>query len=370
MKYIIMLDEKFIDYGKYELESILKSEIIFKKISNKLFIFESEKDISKDYSFIVIEGLIKVVELGKFPPNAIDYTKITNAIEGMIDRQHSFKIEAINADFHNEQSSKDIAVKIGSALESKGYRPDLKHPKLYFYIFFTNLGIYFGVLQSDYAINIDAFRSTEKSKISRAQFKLKEALKYFAIETDEIKTVLDIGAAPGGWTLEMLTRNAKVIAVDNALLSYQFFFQSNKKCVIFSDEKIDIHDKNNNSNNAEILPLSKINDTLNESFDLYHIKQNINNLDINHINNLNKSIDLLMIDMNIEPKESVQQAIKLIKFLKAHAKLIMTIKLFNNENIKKYIKNVNEALNKYYDIIKIKKLPHNRDELTLFAILK
>ncbi|MGC8680347.1 MAG: SAM-dependent methyltransferase, partial [Candidatus Micrarchaeia archaeon] len=361
----IILDEKFFNYGKRELETLLNSDISFKKISNKLFLFESDEEIPSSTHFIVIEGILKVNEVGRFAPDSIDYEKIIKAAEELLSKKNTFKIEVINAEFHNIQSAKDIAVKVGSELESKGYIPDLKNPLLYIYIFFTGIGTYIGKAENNNQLNIDAFRAADSKDISRAQFKLKEAINYFKIDTRRIKFALDIGAAPGGWSLEMLSRNVKVIAIDNAYLDYKFLCKDNKKCVVFADDKFSDLGSFQNISLLPTASITNINDLLNEDFSLYHIKRNINNLDVDFINKIKNIINFIMIDMNVMPKESAHQAIRFASTLNNDACLIMTIKLFDT-NINKYIKDV-EILNKFYKIIGIKKLPHNRNELTLYA---
>ncbi len=55
-------------------------------------------------------------------------------------------------------------------------------------------------------------------QISRAEFKLLEALEYFDISLTAGEHVLDLGAAPGGWTRLLLDAGMDVVAVDPANL--------------------------------------------------------------------------------------------------------------------------------------------------------
>lgn len=61
------------------------------------------------------------------------------------------------------------------------------------------------------------FAQTEE-QISRAEFKLLEALENFDISLPASGRVLDLGAAPGGWTRLLLAAGLRVIAVDPANL--------------------------------------------------------------------------------------------------------------------------------------------------------
>ncbi|MGC8649263.1 MAG: SAM-dependent methyltransferase [Candidatus Micrarchaeia archaeon] len=363
MKYIIILDEKFFDLGKAELDNISKEDNSFKKLTNRFFLLESGMNIPRSKKFSFIEGLIPVEELNF---DFDDYEKIINALKKQINKNKSFKLEVINLNIHNKNSAKDIEVKIGTALEKEGYNVDLKNPNFYVYIFLSKLGVFIGSLSSENAINANQFRFSKKSIISRAQFKLEEAIKFFNVNNP--KVVLDIGAAPGGWSLVMLSKNSKVIALDNALLNYKALLNStSKNFIIFSDSES--YFDNYTKSHAKIFPIETIYNSYDFSslnFDLCHIKKNIENIDIKK---LNIKVDLLLIDMNIKPEKSAEEACKLSSLLNKEGILLMTIKLID-ERITKYIVNVKNILLDCYDDIEIKKLPHNRKEIMLFARVK
>ena len=56
----------------------------------------------------------------------------------------------------------------------------------------------------------------EEGQISRAEFKLMEAISVFDLQIPDKGTALDIGAAPGGWTNVLRRFGLRVIAVDPA----------------------------------------------------------------------------------------------------------------------------------------------------------
>jgi 23S rRNA (cytidine2498-2'-O)-methyltransferase len=58
----------------------------------------------------------------------------------------------------------------------------------------------------------------EAEQLSRAEFKLLEALDSFAVPLQAGGRALDLGAAPGGWTRVLLARGQRVVAVDPAQL--------------------------------------------------------------------------------------------------------------------------------------------------------
>ncbi|MCW3060564.1 MAG: ribosomal large subunit methytransferase, partial [Capsulimonas sp.] len=58
----------------------------------------------------------------------------------------------------------------------------------------------------------------EDGQISRAEFKLLEALSVFGVSLPRGGTALDIGAAPGGWTRVLRAAGLGVVALDPAEL--------------------------------------------------------------------------------------------------------------------------------------------------------
>jgi 23S rRNA (cytidine2498-2'-O)-methyltransferase len=70
---------------------------------------------------------------------------------------------------------------------------------------------------SDWAGGVRRF-AREKEQISRAEFKLLEALEVFDIELPPRGRALDLGAAPGGWTRVLRQKEQYVTAVDPAWL--------------------------------------------------------------------------------------------------------------------------------------------------------
>jgi 23S rRNA (cytidine2498-2'-O)-methyltransferase len=68
---------------------------------------------------------------------------------------------------------------------------------------------------SDWAGGVRRFKR-EREQVSRAEFKLLEALDLFWITLPNDGLVLDLGAAPGGWTRIMREQGLPVVAVDPA----------------------------------------------------------------------------------------------------------------------------------------------------------
>lgn len=70
---------------------------------------------------------------------------------------------------------------------------------------------------SDWAGGVRRFRR-EKEQVSRAEFKMLEALEAFRIDLPAGGVALDLGAAPGGWTRVLRQKGQFVTAVDPAEL--------------------------------------------------------------------------------------------------------------------------------------------------------
>jgi 23S rRNA (cytidine2498-2'-O)-methyltransferase len=76
------------------------------------------------------------------------------------------------------------------------------------------LGLSFAVDNlSDWAGGARHFRR-EEGQVSRAEFKLLEALELFALSLPAQGLALDLGAAPGGWTRILRKHAMRVVAVD------------------------------------------------------------------------------------------------------------------------------------------------------------
>ena len=62
---------------------------------------------------------------------------------------------------------------------------------------------------------------------SRAAMKVEEALEWLGVGPDPGDLCIDLGAAPGGWTLQLVERGARVVAVDPAKLAPWVMKQKN-----------------------------------------------------------------------------------------------------------------------------------------------
>jgi len=176
---------------------------------------------------------------------------------------------------------------------------------------------HYGLFPKEYFV-----RKREFKTISRAYYKIAEAIDRFKIPINPEWKALDIGAAPGSWSDYLSQRVKLVVAVDPAELK------------IKRDNIIHIK--------------KKIEDSF-EDLERY------------------KPFDLVTCDMNQDPREVAKILLKLFPFLNNPSYTIMTIKLIYkgkaaNERI---IKESLDILKEKYEILGVKKLVANHEEVTV-----
>ncbi|MFC5467617.1 SAM-dependent methyltransferase [Cohnella suwonensis] len=173
---------------------------------------------------------------------------------------------------------------------------------------------------SDWPGGAPRFRKDE-GVISRAAFKLLEAEKAFNLPLDRFSHALDLGASPGGWTSVLLERGLKVTAVDPAEM----------------DPSLETHPR------------------------LRHIRRNAAEVSF-----APGSFDLLVCDMSWDPHHTCMIVNELADVLSAGASGIITLKLM----YRKPFQSIQELTKEYgyrFDILKVKQLFHNREEVTMWV---
>ncbi len=106
--------------------------------------------------------------------------------------------------------------------EAHGATLDVRNPELVLSVLITPREGWVGLSpvefnRSDWAGGERRFRR-EAEQISRAEFKLLEALEVFDVTLPSGGQALDLGAAPGGWVRVLLDKGLQVTAVDPAAL--------------------------------------------------------------------------------------------------------------------------------------------------------
>jgi 23S rRNA (cytidine2498-2'-O)-methyltransferase len=173
---------------------------------------------------------------------------------------------------------------------------------------------------SDWAGGVRRF-AREKGQISRAEFKLLEALETFKIDLPPRGRALDLGAAPGGWTRVLRQREQYVTAVDPAFLHRSLQIDKNVRHLRIEAETY-----------------------LTQEPDSY---------------------DIIVNDMRMDARDSARLMVACAKLLYKHGIAIMTFKLPGN----KHHQAVDHALNilrSAYIIAGARQLFHNRSEITVY----
>lgn len=173
---------------------------------------------------------------------------------------------------------------------------------------------------SDWAGGVRRF-AREKEQISRAEFKLLEALEIFKIELPPRGRALDLGAAPGGWTRVLRQKEQYVTAVDPAWL----------------------HPSLQKDKGVRHLRL-----TAEEYLEQYP-----------------DTYDVIVNDMRLDARDSARLMGAYGRYLYPHGLAIITLKLPE----KRYDSALDHGLNilrQHYTIAGARQLFHNRSEVTVY----
>lgn len=164
----------------------------------------------------------------------------------------------------------------------------------------------------------------EDAQISRAEFKLLEALSVFHLTIPAMGTALDMGAAPGGWTRVLRLHGLHVVAVDPADLDAR----------LRSDEAIE------------------------------HVRKTVQN----YLTNA-PSFEVVVNDMRMDALESVELMIQARSHLHANGLAFLTLKLPEEARAARrnpdIVREALELLSKHYQLAGARQLYHNRSEVTV-----
>ena len=166
-------------------------------------------------------------------------------------------------------------------------------------------------------------------QISRAEFKLLEALEVFGVTLPSQGWALDLGAAPGGWTRMLLETGMQVVAVDPAKLDVRLAEQPHLE---------------HYRGYAE--------DYLEEA-----IKRR-------------RKFNVITNDMRMDAREAARLLIQASACLLSDGFIISVLKLPHETSEIDPLKNLNEALSllqRHFAIVQARQLFHNRQEVTVLT---
>ena len=177
---------------------------------------------------------------------------------------------------------------------------------------------------SDWAGGTRRF-AREKEQISRAEFKLLEALEVFDIDLPARGVALDLGASPGGWSRILRQKGQYVTAIDPALLDPR----------------------------------------LSEDQAVRHLRVTAES----YLADEPDTFDLIVNDMRMDARDSARLMVDYAKQIYPGGAAIMTLKL-PEEGRATVIEHAWELLETAYTIVGARQLFHNRSEITLYMLPK
>ena len=251
---------------------------------------------------------------------------ISDVVSGISDlgEGDTFRVSCTRRGSH-EFRSRDVEVTLGMRLEEETDAfVDLKSPSKTVVVQIFQDFAYVGVTPSVNLLvkEIKRFRKYAKGErpFTRAEFKIREAIKAFDLEVTDDFRVLDVGAAPGGWTKVLSGMARRVVAVDPA----------------------DLHP------------------SVEEMSNVTHLRCRAEDLpeDIGEF-------DLITNDMNISPTESAEIMNALAELLREGGAAIMTVKFVTRER-RRHTREAIGILEEAYTDFKVKRLPHNRNETSVY----
>lgn len=281
-----------------------------------------------------------------------DYLKtlygISKSLE--IDKRRNAMLQCFNLNSKRAHSAKDIEVYIGENLEREGYSIDIENPEIMAYIIIIDMMCYCGSLRTEdmFRLHLDPkrfYKNKFKKVVSRAELKLEEAWDEFNLGVRK-GTAIDVGAAPGGWSLVLARKEVKVIAIDSGELDIANLAKANVKVKV-ADGSISMNDIEQNH--------------------IIHIKSVYENA-VDSSMPISK-VNMILVDINATPDVSIKAVNKFLPMLSNKAELIMTIKCVT-KNVSKYIEIARNGIEQNFCIRSIRHLPANRMEVTLYAIRK
>ncbi len=217
--------------------------------------------------------------------------------------------------------------------EETGAVESIKRPQIVVSVLLTAQKGYLGISTvkenlSDWPGGMRHF-AQKPEQISRAEFKLLEAMETFGVVLPEHSRALDLGAAPGGWTRLLLEAGMSVVAVDPARLDPRLVGHAHLEhyrgyAEAYLEDAIKKH----------------------------------------------RSFDVIANDMRMDAREAARLLLQAGKCLRTDGFIISTLKLPHATHEIDPFKNLKAALSllqKHFAIVQAHQLFHNRQEVTVIA---
>ncbi len=220
----------------------------------------------------------------------------------------------------------DANQRLSEAIGSMGGPPlDVRNPTQVVSVVATEAGVYLGI--SPVALNLSGWAggmrrfAREPEQVSRAEFKLLEAIEVFGLRLPPHGVALDLGASPGGWTRVLRQRDQYVTAVDPGDLDPR----------LAQDKGI-----RHRRMTAEIY--------LADDPDRF---------------------DIIVNDMRMDGRDSARLMVSYARLLYPHGWALMTLKL-PEQNRRPVLDHAFNILAEVYTVAGARHLFHNRSEITVY----
>ncbi|MCS7120781.1 MAG: THUMP domain-containing protein [Nitrososphaerota archaeon] len=243
---------------------------------------------------------------------------------GKLKSGEKFSVRCFRRGSHNF-SSAYVERELGSLLQvATGATVNLSDPEKVVIVQIFQEKAFLGIVKSEDIIvkRIAVARKYRRGKrpLTRAEHKIREAIESFGIIIEPSFEVLDVGAAPGGWTKVLAEKARRVVAVDPA----------------------DLHPSIANLPNVTHLKCKA--EEIPAGIGKFHMIVN---------------------DMNLDPAESARIMVRLSEHLVDGGSALMTVKFVSRER-RRHISEAIRILEEAYRDFVVKRMPHNRFETTIF----
>merc|ERR1712130_316483 len=174
---------------------------------------------------------------------------------------------------------------------------------------------YLGIFPREQQVSNGADVRVDDNAVCSARFKIQEAVEHYipaSVWSQEIQYVIDLGAAPGGWTGYLLEQSKRVAAVDPAVM-----------------DEIEP--------SSEWTHIQKVSAEAHEELGKFH-----------------SHYDLLVCDMNRSPREAASFCLQVSDYIRPGGWMILTLKLPrkpNKREIREMKRDMRSDLQDQWDVL-------------------
>lgn len=226
MEYIFTCNKDYFKLAIYELKKFDLTFNLIDWLENGVGFGTSQLNPYDLSNLIINTPIIFVRHI--FEVNAIlEYDiveeKIVDLCRERLDISQTFSIQTRFA--HGSKKKLNLTDWLSKVLIQDGFKMDITASKQIVSIFGTEEHFYIGINNAKYNLShwkggMPHYASTKEFEfVSRAEYKLKEALDNFNIDITKIKKGADLGAAPGGWTKVLADNGIEVSSIDPSYLN-------------------------------------------------------------------------------------------------------------------------------------------------------